>query len=295
MTIGVTQAAVSFLAALDSALMPSGKARVWHPRSLRSLRVLLVSSGIAAAIALTACSANDCRTCGGGSSQLGRESLMPVEPVSSPESKKQTIELPRASSLPILAEMELDHGWKAYSERYPALVESICTARLTAPRQAAAIRVDALVDRLPYRPDPPELDHWDHKLPGDCEDFALMKRRLLAGGQAPREWGLRLAGDEIWPLGAVRVAIGEQFNPTSARVECHAVLHLVTDRGDFELNMRPFTSGLSAWNDSGFKPLFRTSNPGLYEIADVFKLPDYVRSELHRSASAAEPVPCGGQ
>lgn len=55
-------------------------------------------------------------------------------------------------------------------------------------------------------------DVWDDTLPGDCENIALWKRRLLA------DWG--------WPWGALRLAAGDG----------HAVLSVWTDLGAYLLD-----------------------------------------------------------
>jgi predicted transglutaminase-like cysteine proteinase len=52
---------------------------------------------------------------------------------------------------------------------------------------------------------------------GDCEDFALLKRKLLV------EWG--------WPPSALSIAVG-----ATSYGEAHAVLMVATDRGDYVLD-----------------------------------------------------------
>ncbi len=66
---------------------------------------------------------------------------------------------------------------------------------------------------------------------GDCEDFALLKRKILA------EAGL--------PEAALRIAVVQ--TPRDVR---HAVLTVVTDRGDFVLDN--MNDDVLAWNRTGF-------------------------------------------
>jgi predicted transglutaminase-like cysteine proteinase len=77
------------------------------------------------------------------------------------------------------------------------------------------------------------LDHWAVRAQvGDCEDFALEKRRQLIS-----------AG---FPSSAVLVATGRASNG-----EMHAVLVVRTDRGDFVLdNLR---SDISPWRSAGVR------------------------------------------
>lgn len=68
---------------------------------------------------------------------------------------------------------------------------------------------------------------------GDCEDYALAKRKALR--------------DAGFPIGALRLAL-----VTTAEQERHAVLTLATDRGDFVLDnlndaVRPWTQASYTW------------------------------------------------
>jgi predicted transglutaminase-like cysteine proteinase len=66
---------------------------------------------------------------------------------------------------------------------------------------------------------------------GDCEDFALLKRKILAAAGLPEA--------------ALRIAVVQ--TPRDVR---HAVLTVVTDRGDFVLDS--MTDDVLAWNQTGF-------------------------------------------
>jgi predicted transglutaminase-like cysteine proteinase len=61
-------------------------------------------------------------------------------------------------------------------------------------------------------------ERWEYpKLAGDCEDYVLLKRKLLA--------------DQGFPLGALRITVGLDADGGG-----HAVLTVVTDLGDFILD-----------------------------------------------------------
>jgi predicted transglutaminase-like cysteine proteinase len=83
-------------------------------------------------------------------------------------------------------------------------------------------------------------DRWDlaEDGSGDCEDFQLLKRKLLAETGLPRR-AMRMT-----------VVIDEKG-------EGHAVLTLVTDRGDFILDNK--TSDILAWYRTGYVFIKRES------------------------------------
>ncbi|WP_421723404.1 transglutaminase-like cysteine peptidase [Bauldia sp.] len=73
---------------------------------------------------------------------------------------------------------------------------------------------------------------------GDCEDFVLLKRRLLA--------------ERGWPLGGLLITVVHQQNGDG-----HAVLTVLTDHGDLVLdNLKPH---ISTWNDTPYRFLKRQS------------------------------------
>ncbi|GEP01334.1 transglutaminase-like cysteine peptidase [Methylobacterium haplocladii] len=83
-------------------------------------------------------------------------------------------------------------------------------------------------------------DRWDlaEDGVGDCEDFQLLKRRLLAEAGLPRR-AMRMT-----------VVIDEKG-------EGHAVLTLITDRGDYILDNK--TSAVTAWHETGYTFIKRES------------------------------------
>jgi predicted transglutaminase-like cysteine proteinase len=84
-----------------------------------------------------------------------------------------------------------------------------------------------------------DLDHWGsadrwdlaEDGSGDCEDFQLLKRKLLAEAGLPRR-AMRMT-----------VVIDEKG-------EGHAVLTLITDRGDFILDNK--TNTVLPWHRTGY-------------------------------------------
>ena len=91
-----------------------------------------------------------------------------------------------------------------------------------------------------------DLDHWGtpdrwdlaEDGQGDCEDFQLLKRKLLAEAGLPRR-AMRMT-----------VVIDEKG-------EGHAVLTLITDRGDYVLDNK--TSAVMAWHETGYVFIKRES------------------------------------
>ncbi|MEE8631239.1 MULTISPECIES: transglutaminase-like cysteine peptidase, partial [Methylobacterium] len=83
-------------------------------------------------------------------------------------------------------------------------------------------------------------DRWDlaEDGSGDCEDFQLLKRKLLAQAGLPRR-AMRMT-----------VVIDEKG-------EGHAVLMLRTDRGDFVLDNK--TSAVLPWHRTGYTYIKRES------------------------------------
>lgn len=103
----------------------------------------------------------------------------------------------------------------------------------------AAIR--PMIDRDLYG----VADYWDYPSSGhgDCEDYQLLKRKLLADAGVPRR--------------AMRMTVViDELN------EGHAVLMIRTDRGDFILDNK--TDAVVAWHETGYTYVKRESQ---YEAA----------------------------
>jgi len=139
-------------------------------------------------------------------------------------------------------------AWVTFCEGYPRE----CAVDRTEPASIALtpavwstiLAVNARVNRsvrsvtdMDHRRVP---DHWDlaEDGSGDCEDFQLLKRKLLAEAGLPRR-AMRMT-----------VVIDEKG-------EGHAVLTLVTDRGDFILDNK--TSTVHGWRQTGYTFIKRES------------------------------------
>ncbi len=88
---------------------------------------------------------------------------------------------------------------------------------------------------------------------GDCEDYALLKRKLLLA--------------KGWPASVLLLATANQWNG-----EGHAVLVVVTDRGDFVLDNQ--TEAVVGWQDVPYKWVSRQSqeNPNKWVNLDPTRM-----------------------
>jgi predicted transglutaminase-like cysteine proteinase len=84
------------------------------------------------------------------------------------------------------------------------------------------------------------VDQWDYPMDakGDCEDYALLKRKMLIGAGLPRQ--------------AVLMTVVHDLQG-----EGHAVLTVKTDRGDFVLDN--MTSEIVPWDATGYRYVKRQS------------------------------------
>lgn len=78
---------------------------------------------------------------------------------------------------------------------------------------------------------------------GDCEDYALTKRKTLVAAGLPER--------------ALRIAVVR-----TPRNNLHAVLTIATDKGDYVLDSE--TDQIRPWNDTGFDWLARQDNGGAW-------------------------------
>ncbi|MCJ2083431.1 transglutaminase-like cysteine peptidase [Methylobacterium sp. J-090] len=145
-----------------------------------------------------------------------------------------TLAAPVGAARPIAA-------WVAFCERYAAecAIDANEPARITlTPTAWTTIttvnrRINAAIRPVT------DLDHWGtpdrwdlaEDGSGDCEDFQLLKRKLLAEAGLPRR-AMRMT-----------VVIDEKG-------EGHAVLTLITDRGDFVLDNK--TGAVLPWHRTGY-------------------------------------------
>jgi predicted transglutaminase-like cysteine proteinase len=132
-------------------------------------------------------------------------------------------------------------AWAEFCKRYP----TECTVDASQPAiiTLTAItwntilevnrRVNKSVRSIPDREHWGVADRWDlaEDGSGDCEDFQLVKRKLLADAGLPRR--------------AMRMTV-----VIDDRDEGHAVLMIRTDRGDFILDNK--TSAVLPWSKTGY-------------------------------------------
>lgn len=143
--------------------------------------------------------------------------------------------LAASTSLPVRGDFPLLASPGAYFERNPVLLAPNAVVVLTEDLQRQLRAINGEVNRHAWVPE--DGDHWDDRLPGDCENFALNKRRRL--------------GAAGFDLGALRVCVGRV-----PRLGHHAVLHLVTDAGDYVLDN--LNDDVLPWRDSLHVPVWRT-------------------------------------
>jgi predicted transglutaminase-like cysteine proteinase len=135
--------------------------------------------------------------------------------------------LPNSSYVPFGAETTVPFGWAEFCRRYSGECEEETRQAGTIKMTAVAFRklesINALVNnRIAPVSDADHAavpDAWDYPEDGkgDCEDYALLKRRLLAEAGFPR--------------GALLLAVVKDENGDG-----HAVLMARTSRGDFVLD-----------------------------------------------------------
>ena len=140
------------------------------------------------------------------------------------------------------------YGWGDFCNRYRGQCDTkpmpAMDVKLTAATFAAIKRVDLFVNHA-VRP-MTDMDHWnvvdqwDYPIDGygDCEDYALLKRRLLIEKGFPRQ--------------ALLMTV-----VLDTHGEGHAVLTLATDRGDFILDN--LTDRIKPWEETGYRFVKRQS------------------------------------
>ena len=137
--------------------------------------------------------------------------------------------------LPVTGSYPLRASPGSYFQRNPSLVAS--DAVLTASETLFQLvrEITEKINRHAWIPE--DRDAWDHSLPGDCENFALRKRQSL--------------GEAGVDLGGLRVCVGRV-----PRLGHHAVLHVVTDAGDYVLDN--LNDEVMPWRTSLHIPVWRT-------------------------------------
>jgi predicted transglutaminase-like cysteine proteinase len=135
---------------------------------------------------------------------------------------------PEASTYAALgAETSVPYGWVDFCQRYRGECEDDVRAPRDIELDAAAFRkissvnawVNKNIDPTADHPHWGQVDSWDYPTDGkgDCEDYALLKRRMLIEEGFPRE--------------ALLLTVVKERNG-----EGHSVLTIRTSRGDYVLD-----------------------------------------------------------
>jgi len=160
-----------------------------------------------------------------------------------------------ATAAATIGELPAPFGWRDFCRKYAQECDSQTTGapqiELTAEVWQTLRNINEVVnhDIEPIS----DFDHWgvaeswdiptDHK--GDCEDFALLKRKMLIA--------LKLS-----PSALLMTIVYNR------RHEGHAVLTVVTDRGDFILDNQ--ADAILSWEQTGYRFVERQSarNPNIW-------------------------------
>ena len=164
--------------------------------------------------------------------------------------------LPAASFIPVGQPTLTPYGWVDFCNRYAgecnggpqAAVDIVLTAQTWAQIRQVNQLVNTMIKPMSDMEHWGVVDRWDLPLDGygDCEDYVLLKRKMLVAQ------GL--------PLSGLLVTIVKDENGDG-----HAVLTVKSDRGDFILdNMR---SAIKAWDQLPYRFVKRQSqtDPNVWE------------------------------
>jgi predicted transglutaminase-like cysteine proteinase len=141
------------------------------------------------------------------------------------------------------------NGWLQFCADNPgecrAPTEASHDVVLTPDLLQQLFQINAFVnDRVKWTSDAElygKAEHWAYPLDrGDCEDMALLKRRMLA--------------EAGWPIGALLMTVVED---PAEHNERHAVLTVRTDRGEFILDNQ--TPEVLFWYETNYRYLLRQS------------------------------------
>ena len=164
--------------------------------------------------------------------------------------------LPHASYASIGGRTSVPYGWVDFCNRYasdcdvPVLEPVDVDLTATAVRDVERVnrQVNASVEAVTDMDHWGVVDRWDYPLDGkgDCEDYALLKRKILIHEGYPRQ--------------ALLITVVKDLEG-----EGHAILTVKTNRGEFVLDN--LHDKVLAWTDTGYKFVKRQSqaDPNLWE------------------------------
>ena len=140
------------------------------------------------------------------------------------------------------------YGWVDFCNRYagecdgPVLEPADVTLTAAALREIEKVNhsVNASVESMTDMDHWGVVDRWDYPLDGkgDCEDYVLLKRKMLIGRGYPRQ--------------ALLVTVVKDHDG-----EGHAVLTIRTNRGDYALDN--LSDKVMRWDETGYRFVKRQS------------------------------------
>jgi predicted transglutaminase-like cysteine proteinase len=176
--------------------------------------------------------------------------------------------LPTASYAPVGEPTTVPYGWADFCRRYERECDGPPLAPLDIPVTSKTIKeierintwVNSHVQPVSDKEHWGVIDQWDYPTDGkgDCEDYALLKRKLLL--------------DEGFPRQALLMTVVKDANN-----EGHAILTVETDSGDFVLDN--LVSDVKPWEQTGYRFVKRQSQSDQnvwVRIGDPTAAPDYV-------------------
>jgi predicted transglutaminase-like cysteine proteinase len=173
-----------------------------------------------------------------------------------------------ASYAPISGPASVPYGWADFCRRYAGECDSGPLAPLDVnltPKTMKEIErvgkwVNAHVKPVSDIEHWGVIDQWDYPTDGkgDCEDYALFKRKILMGEGFPRQ-------------ALLMTVVKDGQN------EGHAILTVKTNAGEFVLDN--LNDEVKPWNRTGYRFVKRQSQPDQnlwVQIGDPTAAPDYV-------------------
>lgn len=173
-----------------------------------------------------------------------------------------------ASYAPIGGPTSVPYGWADFCRRYSGECDSGPLAPLDVNLTAKTMKEIGRVGRWVNAHVKPVsdmehwgvIDRWDYPSDGkgDCEDFALFKRKILIDEGFPRQ-------------ALLMTVVKDEHN------EGHAVLTVKTSAGEFVLDN--MTDDVKPWNRTGYRFVKRQSQSdqnAWVQIGDPTAAPDYV-------------------
>ncbi len=176
-------------------------------------------------------------------------------PASAPVAAPGTA-LPRATHATVGPRTSVPYGWVDFCNRYGTECDVDPLEPVDIDLTPAALRDIERIDRQVNAAVTPEtdmdhwglVDRWDYPIDGrgDCEDYALLKRKILMHEGYPRQ--------------ALLITVVKDLEG-----EGHAILTVKTNRGDFVLDN--LNDRVMAWSDTGYKFVKRQSqsDPNIWQ------------------------------